>query len=118
MRLITLQGGCAPICRNTLMEVKDALRCCLNSLYYNLSENAVPKPLAYRLWNSCGVETPGICENLIRFVGVAGSTSTTQSPPKPSRAKSTIYNVIPVTVLWASMFTWIALVTLAPDIQN
>ena len=57
---------CSSTCRNELVEVKNALGCCIN--YYNTSINYpdiyVPPPsLTYRVWEACRVETPGFCES-------------------------------------------------------
>ena len=74
------QSGCRLTCRNELVEIKDALGCCVN--YYNRSYLDYPydrSSLAYGLWASCGVETPGFCESklsLNRSGSGSGSAST------------------------------------------
>ena len=70
------QSGCRPTCRNELVEIKDALGCCVN--HYNKSYLDYPydiSSLAYGLWESCGVETPGFCESTLSLNG-SGSAST------------------------------------------
>ena len=67
---------CRRTCRNKLVEVKNALDCCVN--YYNRSYLDYPhdiSSLAYGLWASCGVETPGFCESKLSLNG-SGSAST------------------------------------------
>ena len=65
--------ACRSACRDKLIEIKNALGCCVNNLY-NRSRNFMPVPesLAYRVWESCGVDTPGFCEGKL-VVGVITS---------------------------------------------
>jgi hypothetical protein len=52
------------MCRDTLEEVKSAEGCCINVFNQSDSTEIETSPaLDYRLWESCGVETPGFCES-------------------------------------------------------
>ena len=89
---------CRSICRDTLVETKATLDCCINlfnqsnSGIYDMSDHEdVPTTslvLSYRLWDSCGVETPGICESTLSLNG----------------AISTIYSM-----QWIWISTWVIL---------
>ena len=57
---------CRSTCRATLMETKATLDCCIN--VFNQS-NLTSPALSYGLWDSCGVQTPGICESTLRLNG-------------------------------------------------
>ena len=73
---------CRSICRDTLVETKATLDCCINLLNQSNSEISdmpeyipITSPaLSYRLWNSCGVETPGICESSLSLNGAISTT--------------------------------------------
>ena len=55
---------CTPMCRDTLEMMRSAEGCCINT--FNQSDGAETETspaLDYRLWKSCGVETPGFCES-------------------------------------------------------
>ena len=54
------------------MEAKSLFGCCIN--LYNDSESvsnyyqsSYPNALSYDLWISCGVESPGICQNTLNL---------------------------------------------------
>ena len=63
---------CRSTCRNKLVEVKNAQGCCVN--YYNRSISNPPPSLAYEIWETCGVETPGFCESKLSLNGSASTT--------------------------------------------
>ena len=55
---------CTPMCRDTLEMMRSTAGCCINT--FNQSDGAeteTQSALDYRLWKSCGVETPGFCES-------------------------------------------------------
>ena len=67
---------CRPTCRNKLVEMKNALGCCVNYGNWSTSDqnNSLPL-LSYRLWASCGVEAPGFCESTLTLNGYASITN-------------------------------------------
>ena len=69
---------CRSTCRNKLVEVNNALGCCVN--YYNISTDSyIPPPsLTYRVWEACGVESPGFCESKLSLNGAASTAYTMQ----------------------------------------
>lgn len=76
-------ASCSKICRDTLNETKAELDCCVNifngtGIDTNLPGTSnIPRTspaLAYRIWESCGVETPGFCDNKL-----SGAIPTTYS---------------------------------------
>jgi hypothetical protein len=68
-----LVDTCSQSCHSTITSIADAYGCCMN--IYNSTETGVQLPsLSYSLWNSCGVESPGVCNSSL-------TTSPTDSPP-------------------------------------
>ena len=57
-----LEDTCSQSCQSTITSTADAYGCCIN--VYNNTELGQRVPsLSYSLWNSCGVETPGVCNS-------------------------------------------------------
>ena len=55
---------CTPMCRDTLEMMRSDEGCCINTFNQSDSAETETRPaLDYRLWKSCGVETPGFCES-------------------------------------------------------
>ena len=55
---------CTPKCRDTLEMMRSDEGCCINIFNQSDSAETETRPaLDYRLWKSCGVETPGFCES-------------------------------------------------------
>ena len=67
--------ACRSTCRDELVEIKDALGCCVNFYNRSLTSMPVSESLAYTVWKSCGVETPGFCESTLTL-GVSISMAT------------------------------------------
>jgi hypothetical protein len=66
-------SSCRPTCRNELVEIKDALGCCVNYHNRSTSDPSDISSLAYGLWASCGVETPGFCESTLSLNGAVST---------------------------------------------
>ena len=65
---------CRSMCKNKLVEIKNALGCCVNYNNRSTSYQSTPPPsLAYRVWEACGVETPGFCESKLSLNGSAST---------------------------------------------
>ena len=59
------QGRCSQACASSITQAKDSIGCCINdsALYYDHDDYRAI--LSYDLWNSCGVEPPGVCERTL-----------------------------------------------------
>ena len=86
---------CRPTCRNKLVEMKNALGCCVNYGNWSTSDqNNSPPFHSYRLWASCEVETPGFCESTLTLNGYASYAVTagfTESTSSLNGSASTAY---------------------------
>ena len=81
---------CRPTCRDTLVEVKTTLDCCIN--IFNQSENSKNTPLlSYNFWESCGVETPGFCERTFKLT-LDATTSMAQTTIQAHNHATSIYH--------------------------
>ena len=79
-----LEDTCSRSCQSTITSIADPYGCCVN--IYNSTEPGQQIPsLSYSLWNSCGVESPGVCNS-----SLTTSPTLTTGPP-------TIFNNIPTT---------------------
>ena len=62
-------SSCSQVCTRSIMEAKNSVGCCVN-LYNNSDANSYygtryRDALSYDLWNSCGVQVPGVCESTL-----------------------------------------------------
>ena len=105
-------GVCNQTCRNTIMEAKRSLGCCINLYnnsyafqwhYINSYQHTVT---CSQVWNSCGVELPGICKSTLNLtpsvstsLSPSGSTSLSPSGSKNlTQVKITVWIIVALTV--------------------
>ena len=61
--------NCSQVCVGSIIEAKNSIGCCIN--LYNYSDpssyyaTSYRHALSYDRWNSCGVESPGVCESTL-----------------------------------------------------
>ena len=83
---------CRPTCRDTLVEAKTTLDCCINLLNESNSVYYVDTPLlSYNFWKSCGVETPGFCERTFKLT-LDATTSMVQTTTQVHNHAASIYH--------------------------
>ena len=58
---------CSQACASSIIAAKHSIGCCVN--LYNRSDTGFRHALSYYLWNSCGVESPGVCESTLSLNG-------------------------------------------------
>ena len=66
-------SSCTQACAGSITQSKNSIGCCVN-LYNNSDANSYygtryRDALSYALWQSCGVESPGVCESTLSLSG-------------------------------------------------
>ena len=64
------QGSCSQACASSIIQAKNSIGCCIDdsALFYDYDDYRAI--LSYDLWNSCGVEPPGVCESTLSLNGM------------------------------------------------
>ena len=55
------KSGCSPACKESINTIKNAYGCCVN-VYNDSSIGLQLGALSYSVWNECGIESPGFCQ--------------------------------------------------------